>query len=128
MNQTFLIVLDGVLLSAPKELTSFIIEKRDSSNVDYFAYDEVSLRLYIQFKSGVGYMYSNVALSSLEVLKKFDTSVGAFVNSYLKGLKFEKTDFSIKAADLKEVANEYNWMKVKETETAKKQYKEDENF
>lgn len=60
-------------------------EIRSSSAIERVAYDEVTRNLSVWFKGGRRYIYADVPAHLYEALTSA-TSLGAFVNSWVKGI------------------------------------------
>jgi hypothetical protein len=57
-------------------LKDFEIITKDSSNVDYYGTDGTNV--FIQFKNGSSYLYSNVTPADIEAMKQAE-SIGRFI-------------------------------------------------
>jgi hypothetical protein len=64
------------------QLQEFEIIQKESTNVEFVGIEIASHKVYVQFKSGSGYMYSDVDLDTLSFLPAA-ASIGKFVSSYL---------------------------------------------
>jgi hypothetical protein len=61
-------------------LQGFDIIEKPSSNVAFVATCMITLQMYVQFKNGFGYMYSEVDLDTLSAVSAVD-SIGKFISS-----------------------------------------------
>jgi len=68
-------------------LQGFDIIEKPSSNVAFVATCMITNRMYVQFKNGSGYMYSEVDLDTLSAVSAVD-SIGKFISSKVVG-KFQ---------------------------------------
>lgn len=76
-------------------LQGFDIIEKPSSNVAFVATCMITNRMYVQFKNGSGYMYSEVDLDTLSAVSAVD-SIGKFISSkVVKHFPSEKLDHSL---------------------------------
>jgi hypothetical protein len=87
------ITLPSGTYAVDDQLQEFEIIQKESSNVNFVGVDMARRKVYVQFKNGSGYMYSDVDLDTLSFLPAA-ASIGKFVSSYLvkkfPSEKFEK--------------------------------------
>lgn len=77
------------------QLNDFVVIEKPSSNVAFFASDILRGRLYVQFKNGSGYMYTEMDENIISFAHNCD-SIGKFVSSQVvKKFPSEKLDHSL---------------------------------
>jgi hypothetical protein len=76
-------------------LADFEVIEKPSSNVAFVATNIATRQLYVQFKNGSGYMYSDVDLDTLSFIPVAE-SIGKFISSQVvKKFPSEKLDQSL---------------------------------
>lgn len=84
-------------------LQGFDIIEKPSSNVAFVATCMITLQMYVQFKNGSGYMYSEVDLDTLSAVSAVD-SIGKFISSqvvkHFPSEKMEKSLITFDATDM----------------------------
>lgn len=85
------IELNGANYALDERIADFVISEKPSSNVAFFGTEPVSKKLFIQFKNGSCYIYSDVDSDTLKQIHESD-SVGKFVASHVvkQGFPSEK--------------------------------------
>lgn len=74
------ITLPSGIYAADDALQGFDIIEKPSSNVAFVATCMITNKMYVQFKNGSGYMYSEVDLDTLSAVPAVD-SIGKFISS-----------------------------------------------
>lgn len=74
--------LNGLMLNVDPRVSSFVIHHRPSSNVDYFGIDKSAGKLFVQFRPGSCYIYSDVPEDILSHAEKAE-SIGKFISGYI---------------------------------------------
>lgn len=83
MNKPDIQTVNGKPVIINDQIKSFIIHQKTSSNVDYYGFDKMTGRIFIQFKSGeASYIYKGI---SAELILEAETaeSIGKFVTNNL---------------------------------------------
>jgi len=84
-------------------LADFEVIEKPSSNVAFVATDIATRQLYVQFKNGSGYMYSDVDLDTLSFVPAAE-SIGKFISSQVvKKFPSEKMDKALIIFDATEM-------------------------
>jgi len=84
-------------------LAVFEVIEKPSSNVAFVATDIATRQLYVQFKNGSGYMYSDVDLDTLSFVPAAE-SIGKFISSQVvKKFPSEKMDKALIIFDATEM-------------------------
>lgn len=85
------VILPSGTYAVDDVLQGFDIIEKPSSNVAFVATCMITNRMYVQFKNGSGYMYSEVDLDTLSAVSAVD-SIGKFISSQVvKKFPSEKT-------------------------------------
>jgi hypothetical protein len=74
------VILESGTYAADDALEGFDIIEKPSSNVAFVATCMITNQMYVQFKNGSGYMYSEVDLDTLSAVTAVD-SIGKFISS-----------------------------------------------
>jgi hypothetical protein len=85
------IELNGANYALDERIADFVISEKPSSNVAFFGTEPVSNKLFIQFKNGSTYIYSDVDSETLKQIHECE-SIGKFVASHVvkQGFPSEK--------------------------------------
>lgn len=99
-KNTFLSKIAGKAVEIPNELKDFTLTTKESSQVAFYGVDMAKGTIYIQFKTGKGYLYPAQPIDALKACMAAE-SVGSWVIQNLARPKdkapaeFEKVEYAI---------------------------------
>ncbi|MDP3561706.1 MAG: KTSC domain-containing protein [Legionellaceae bacterium] len=86
------ITLDNQKLEIDPRLAGFSINKKPSSNIDFFGHNPESDSLFFQFRNGTTYIFKGVPIDILKAAQEHE-SIGSFFHAHIKG-KYESEGIS----------------------------------
>lgn len=90
-------IIDNKLFDVPMELLDYTIYQRKSSSVCFLGVDTGYTRLYVQFISGKGYVYTNLDIEFITgAINAPNITAFIQVNLIKTNAKFESVGYSIK--------------------------------
>lgn len=105
MNKnTFTSKIAGIAVEIPNELKDFTLTTKESSQVSFYGVDMAKGTIYVQFKTGKGYLYPGQTIDAMKACMQAE-SIGSWVIHNLARPKdkapaeFEKVEYAIKPVD-----------------------------
>lgn len=86
------ITLDNQQLEIDPRLAGYSINKKPSSNIDFFGHNPEEGSMFFQFRNGTTYIFKGVPIDILKAAQEHE-SIGSFFHAYIKG-KYENEGIS----------------------------------